>query len=209
MSMTIVGDFAQASLPGTCKDWDEVTQILSDVSRASAQTVLLSINYRTPAEVMSLAHDVMREVSPELAQTAAVREVGVEPIVQSSEHPMDLVYAQVQRATDIGGTIAVIAPEQMHPSLEEKLAMFAASSDPSAAIDSPIGILLATEAKGLEFDHVIVVDPHAIVGDVRRPSGWKSLFVTFTRATQTLCVLLDINNADRLSKIIKSYECTK
>jgi len=206
MSMTVVGDFAQASLPGACKDWDEVIAILSEVSRTTAQTVLLSVNYRTPAEVMSMAHDVMREVSPELAQTEAVREVGTNPIVESSSNPIDLVYDQVKRAIALGGTVAVIAKEELHESLEEKLVEFSASSDPSAAIDSPIGILLATEAKGLEFDHVIVVDPHGIVGDVRRPSGWKSLFVTLTRATQTLAVLLDSNYDDRLAKIIKKYE---
>jgi len=206
MSMTVVGDFAQASLPGACKDWDEVIGILSDVSRTTAQTVLLSVNYRTPAEVMALAHDVMSEVSPELAQTEAVREVDVQPIVKSSSNPIDSAYEQVQRAVDLGGTIAVIATEDLHEDLEEKLTEFSASSDPSAAIDSPIGILLASEAKGLEFDHVIVVDPHKIVGDVRRPSGWKSLFVTFTRATQTLAVLLDSDNDDRLAKIIKKYE---
>ncbi len=206
MSMTIVGDFAQASLPGACKDWDEVTEILNEVSRASSQTVLLSVNYRTPAEVMNLAHDVMREVSPELAQTEAVREVGVQPIVQCASNPIELAYVQAKRALGLGGTVAIIAKEEIHSQLEETLAEFSATSDPTAAIDAPIGILLAAEAKGLEFDHVIVVDPHEIVGDVRRPSGWKSLFVTFTRATQTLAVLLDSSKDDRLAKIIKKYE---
>lgn len=206
MSMTIVGDFAQASLPGACSDWDEVVEILSDVNRTTAQTVLLSVNYRTPAEVMALAHDVMREVSPELAQTEAVREVGQSPFVAKSDNPVELVRDRVAVAKSEGGTIVVIAHEDHHAELEDKLSEFSASDDPTMAIDAPVGILKASDAKGLEFDHVIVVDPHSIVGDVRRPSGWKSLFVTFTRATQTLSVLVDSKHNDRLAKIISHYE---
>ena len=206
MSMTIVGDFAQASLPGACTNWDEVIAILSGVNRCSAQTVLLSINYRTPAEVMDLAHDIMREVSPELAETAAVREVGQAPRVLSVPNPLAHVKDCVAIAREQGGTIAVIAHEDKHEQLVAELAEFSANNDPSLAIDAPVGVLKASDAKGLEFDHVIVVDPHAIVGDVRRPSGWKSLFVTLTRATQTLSVLLDETHHDRLAKIFANYE---
>lgn len=206
MSMTIVGDFAQASLPGACSNWDEVIEILSGVNRTTAQTVLLSVNYRTPAEVMALAHDVMREVSPELAQTEAVREVGMAPVVKNLNSPIEGVKDRVTEALKLGGTIAVIAHEDSHAELESNLAEFSASSDQGSAIDAAVGILRASDAKGLEFDHVIVVDPHRIVGDVRRPSGWKSLFVTFTRATQTLSVLVDEKQKDRLAKIISSYQ---
>lgn len=206
MSLTIVGDFAQASLPGTCSDWEEVVGILSDVNRTTAQTVLLSVNYRTPAEVMDLAHDVMKEVSPELAQTDAVREVGIKPYVKTSTSPIQGVKDRVKIAIEMGGTIAVIAHEGTHETLVEELKEFSANDDPTQSIDAPVAILKALDAKGLEFDHVIVVDPHAIVGDVKRPSGWKSLFVTFTRATSTLSVLMDETHKDRLSKIISHYE---
>jgi hypothetical protein len=206
MSMTIVGDFAQASLPGACSSWEEVVAILNDVNRCSETTVLLSINYRTPAEVMELAHDVMREVSPELATTEAVREVGTRPFIETSSDPVLRVKEFVHQVHNKGGTIAVIAHEDMHERLVYELDSYKASSDPTQAIDAPVGIMKAADAKGLEFDHVIVVDPHGIVGDVRRPSGWKSLFVVFTRATQTLSVLMDDSHKDRLAKIISHYE---
>jgi DNA helicase IV len=206
MSMTVVGDFAQASLPGACADWDEVTEILSGVAPSSTQTVLLSVNYRTPAEVMDLAHDVMREVSPELAQTEAVREVGLPPYVERAEQPLSRAHELVAKALERGGTLAVIAHEDTHEELVSALADFGANSDPNQSIDAPVSIMKASDAKGLEFDHVIVLDPHSIVGDVRRPSGWKSLFVTFTRATQTLSVVVDNARNDRLAKIISNYE---
>lgn len=204
MSMTIVGDFAQASLPGACSNWDEVIEILSSVNRTSSQTVLLSVNYRTPAEVMDLAHDIMREVSPELAQTEAVREVGAKPKVIQSDVLFSEVKSLIKPALDVGGTIVVIAVEESHEALAKELEEFNASADPTQAIDSKVAIVSAPDAKGLEFDHVIVVDPHQIVGDVRRPSGWKSLFVTLTRATQSLSVIVDAKHKDRLAKIITS-----
>lgn len=205
MSMTVVGDFAQASLPGACKDWDDVEEILQGVGPTSPQTVLLSVNYRTPAEVMELAHDVMREVSPELAQTEAVREVGVAPVVISVLNPLESVKDMVGAAMARGGTVSVIAHEEHHDDIVSALSDFGASSDPGQSIDAPVAVMRAADAKGLEFDHVIVVDPHEIVGDVRRPAGWKSLFVTFTRATQTLAVIMNSSHKDRLAKIISHY----
>ncbi|MFN8015635.1 MAG: AAA family ATPase [Acidimicrobiia bacterium] len=205
MSMTIVGDFAQASLPGACKDWNEVTEILNGVSRSNPQSVLLSVNYRTPSEVMDLAHDIMREVSPELAQTDAVRETGMAPYVEKSTNPKDRIKSYIDKAKSVGGTIVVISHEDNHEELSQMLSEYQASAEASMAIDAPVAILKASDAKGLEFDHVVVHDPHQIVGDVRRPSGWKSLFVTCTRATQTLSVLLDEKHDDRLAKIISKY----
>lgn len=206
MSMTVVGDFAQASHPGTCKNWDEVLEILNDVSACKDETVLLSVNYRTPAEVMDFAHDIMREVSPELAQTQAVREVGYYPTVNIGDIKLEQVYKHVQDSIPKGGTVAVIADESKHEDLENILEPFGASADTTKSIDTNVAILRSVDAKGLEFDHVIVYDPHEIVGDVKRPAGWKSLFVTLTRATQNLIVLMDEKHNDRLANIIRSHQ---
>lgn len=206
MSMTIVGDFAQASHPGTCKNWDEVLNILNGVAKTNDETVLLSVNYRTPAEVMDFAHDIMREVSPELAQTQAVREVGYYPIVEIGDININSVVKYVKSNFNDEGTIAVIANLEIHKELEEILKEFDASAENSKSIDTKVAILQAVDAKGLEFDHVIIYDPHEIVGDVKRPAGWKSLFVTLTRATQSLVVIMDEKYDDRLAKIIRSHQ---
>ena len=204
LSMTIVGDFAQASHPGTCKNWDEVLEILNRESSGNDETVLLSVNYRTPAEVMDFAHDIMREVSPELAQTNAVREVGYKPEIIISDIALKDVITHVDSALEKGGTIAIIADGSQHGELGALLSNYDASFDNSKSIDTNIAILQSVDAKGLEFDHVIVYDPHKIVGDVKRPAGWKSLFVTITRATQSLTMFMDEKHHDRLATIIRN-----
>ena len=55
------------------------------------------------------------------------------------------------------------------------------------ALDAPVGVFNALDAKGLEFDHVVVVEPAALVSPDR--SGLRLLYVTLTRATQTLAVV--------------------
>ena len=99
-----------------------------------------------------------------------------------------------------------IANLEIHKELEEILKEFDASAENSKSIDTKVAILQAVDAKGLEFDHVIIYDPHEIVGDVKRPAGWKSLFVTLTRATQSLVVIMDEKYDDRLAKIIRSHQ---
>jgi DNA helicase IV len=62
-----------------------------------------------------------------------------------------------------------------------------AVADSPAALDAPIGVFDAFDAKGLEFDHVVVVEPAELVASDR--AGLRMLYVTLTRATQTLAVV--------------------
>ena len=60
-------------------------------------------------------------------------------------------------------------------------------ADAADALDAPVGVIGPTDAKGLEFDHVIVVEPGALVRP--DPAGLRLLYVALTRATQTLDVV--------------------
>ena len=81
----------------------------------------------------------------------------------------------------------MIAPDPLHAALVEALADVGAAADTPDALDAPVTVLGALDAKGLEFDHVIVVEPADLVAPDR--SGFRMLYVTLTRATQTLCVV--------------------
>ena len=76
-SMTLVGDFGQASRPGALSSWDEVLRHLPD--RHAPNTVTLSVNYRTPTEIMDVAHRVLRVAAPHLEPARAVRSTGIPP----------------------------------------------------------------------------------------------------------------------------------
>ncbi|MET1001864.1 MAG: UvrD-helicase domain-containing protein, partial [Acidimicrobiia bacterium] len=80
-SMTIVGDFGQASRPGVLSGWDEVLRELPD--RAAPRRVNLSVNYRTPAEIMEFANRLLPVAAPGVEPARPVRSTGAHPKVQT------------------------------------------------------------------------------------------------------------------------------
>src|SRR5262249_52548159 len=85
------------------------------------------------------------------------------------------------------GTLAVIAPRELHAVLEAELRDIGAVADVADALDAPVAILDATDAKGLEFDHVAVVEPSRLVTPDR--AGLRLLYVTITPATRSLAIV--------------------
>ncbi|WP_344455484.1 ATP-binding domain-containing protein, partial [Actinomadura kijaniata] len=102
-------------------------------------------------------------------------------------------------ATDAGeGRLAVIASGARHAAVRAALPDAEAGATPEA-LDSPVVVLTAEEAKGLEFDSVIVVDPAGIVAE--SPRGGQDLYVAITRATRRLTVVHDDDLPDLLASL--------
>ncbi|MBV8951128.1 MAG: ATP-binding domain-containing protein, partial [Actinobacteria bacterium] len=190
-SMTLVGDFGQASRAGAASSWDEVVAQVS--RRGRARVVNLGVNYRTPAEVMAVANRVLAVASPGVEPTTAVRATGEHPrfvAVGRDAGPAELVRVAADAAREAvarRGTTAVIAPPALHGRIVVALADVGAVADRADAIDAPIAVLGPVDAKGLEFDHVIVVEPAGLV--TADPPGLRLLYVTLTRATRDLTVV--------------------
>ena len=89
-------------------------------------------------------------------------------------------------AAQVGGTIGVICP----PSLKAEVQLFAMRDPRLAAFEDRIIVVTALQAKGLEYDGVLVVSPDAIVAEA--PGGARVLYVALTRATQRM-VTLDVH----------------
>jgi DNA helicase IV len=186
-SMTIVGDFGQSSQPGAARDWDEVLALLPD--RASSRVVTLTINYRTPAEIMEVAHRVLAEAAPAPATTEAVRTTGAVPRYQRADRD-DLVATAADAAREAAGgvgTVAVLAPAELHDDLVAALHDVGAVADSVESLDAPVAVLDVTRAKGLEFDHVVLVEPVRLVPP--GPIGLRMLYVALTRATRELSIV--------------------
>ncbi len=184
-SMTIVGDFGQASRPGAPSGWDEVLELLP--SHDATRRVTLTVNYRTPAEIMDLANRLLVVAASGVLPTESVRRTGHPPQFTRVD---DLVAGAADAARDAiaaGGTVAVIAPLELHGAITGALSAEGAVADAGEALDAPIGVLVPTDAKGLEFDHVVVVEPSRLV--TPDSAGLRLLYVTLTRATQTLTVV--------------------
>ena len=109
---------------------------------------------------------------------------------------------EARRAAREIGTLAVIAPRRIHGDLVAAMADVGAVADTADALDAPVAVLSATDAKGLEFDRVIVVEPAELV----RPdsAGLRLLYVTLTRATQELVVV----HAQALPEALAPYSPT-
>jgi DNA helicase IV len=186
-SMTLVGDFGQASRPGALSSWDDVVSNLP--VRVPPHRVMLTVNYRTPSEIMDVANRLLPAAAPGVEPARPVRSTGAFPEVLAVARD-ELVRSAAQAARDSstrGGTVAVIAPVELHPELATALADRGAVADDVEAIDAPIAVLTGLDSKGLEFDHVIVVEPARLVAADR--SGLRLLYVVLTRATRRLVVV--------------------
>ncbi len=181
-SFTVVGDMNQAESPGSQASWD---QALQPIFGSTLRRTDLTVCYRTPREVMARAAMVLRRAGSDIAAPRGVRSAGVPPW-QRVVGEVDLA-VQVAQAVDelsakyAGGRVAVIAPAGRCPALSNGLALSELSAGESVVVIDPTG------SKGLEFDAVVVVDPHAIA---RQRRGWNALYVAMTRCTQELGMLL-------------------
>jgi DNA helicase IV len=179
-SMTLVGDVAQTGdLAGT-SSWGKVLEpYLADRWRLAR----LTVNYRTPAEIMAVAADVAPDT---VEPPRSVRWSGVRPWrlrVAAQELASRVTTIAAREAERVGdGRVAVIAPTSRVGELRESLGT---SAEPDLA--APVTVLSVKQAKGLEFDSVLVVDPDWILGE--SPRGRSDLYVAMTRATQRLGVL--------------------
>ncbi len=176
-SMTLVGDPAQTSEEAGVGSWE---RILDPYVGDRFEHVALKVNYRTPAEIMELAARVLRAHDPSFEPPASVRSTGEVPWVREAG---DDLAGEVARAvlelTPEEGRLAVIAPRALHGEIGAPLEGVTAGAEPD--LTHPVVLLDPRQAKGLEFDHVLVVEPALF--------GTSDLYVALTRATQRLGVI--------------------
>ncbi|HZG93312.1 MAG TPA: AAA family ATPase [Mycobacteriales bacterium] len=176
-SMTIVGDLAQAAGRWGPTTWAE---LLDEQVAGRWRVSRLTINYRTPAEIMAVAEEVLAEIDPTATAPSSVRSSGSEPSVVSTtsagvcDAVRDVVAATL--AEQAGGQLAVIAPAALVRELTAALPE-----------DERVSVVTVADVKGLEYDDVVLVEPGAIVADSDR--GNNDLYVALSRATQRLTVV--------------------
>ncbi|MDY6809086.1 MAG: AAA family ATPase [Actinomycetota bacterium] len=174
--MTIIGDTAQTGdLAGT-RSWGDV---LRPYVAERWQLRELTVNYRTPTEIMTYATRVLTHINPTMSPPTSLRSNGIEPIAVRTD--VDARGKVAQRAATrpgLAGLTAIIVPHRLYDEM--------ASAVPDDAETSP-RVLTVGACKGLEFDNTVVVEPAAIIAD--SPLGHSDLYVALTRATQRLTVI--------------------
>jgi DNA helicase IV len=160
-SFTIVGDRTQAR-HGFTESWLER---LKRVGFDNVSSASLSINYRTPEEIMAEAEPVIRAVLPDANLPTSIRSSGV-PVVHGTTAELSSIL-DAWLATHAEGIACVIG-------------------DPSFAATWRVRSLSPEHARGLEFDLVVLVDPDAFGRGIE---GTVDRYVAMTRATQQLVIL--------------------
>jgi DNA helicase IV len=174
-SLTILGDVAQATGPVVYRRWQELEPYLP---RELAITIEeLRHAYRVPGEIMELALPLLDVIAPEMERPLSYRQGGAPPRFVTAS-PDELIATAFREAAELDGLLAVIAPRS--------LATAAASGE--TFDETALPVLTPREAKGLEFDHVVVVEP-ALIADEGGDAGLRELYVALTRPTKTLTVV--------------------
>jgi DNA helicase IV len=168
-ALTILGDVAQATGAIRYSRWDEVLPHLPRGNDATIEE--LRHAYRVPREIMELALPLLETIAPDVAAPISYR-TGAEPPAIRRVEPEQLLaeaYREAERLAQSEGLLAVIVPEEL------------AGDVPQDDLWNGVPVLTPRESKGLEFDHVVVVEPALI--------ELRELYVALTRPTKTLVVV--------------------
>ncbi|MDT4915032.1 MAG: hypothetical protein QOC66_4160 [Pseudonocardiales bacterium] len=191
-SFTVVGDVGQTGSAAGARSWADVLSPHVGDRWTEAE---LTVNYRTPQQVMDLAAAVLAAGGSSVRAPASARVGRYEP---EFSHLADGVLGSAELAAIVErewrtageGTVAVITPRSGHDATAAAVAQAlpdgAVTAD-SDALGAPVSVLTVAGAKGLEFDAVVLVEPAAIVAESAR--GLNDLYVALTRPTQRLHVV--------------------
>jgi DNA helicase IV len=173
-SLTMLGDVAQATGAVLYRRWEEVLPHLPAGDEAVVEE--LRHAYRVPREIMELALPLLDEIAPDVAPPISYRTGAAAPTIRrvDPEHVLTEAFREAERLAAKDGLLAVIAPDE--------LVAESASDD----LWEGVPLLTPRQAKGLEFDHVVVVEPAVIAA---HEQGLRELYVALTRPTKTLVVV--------------------
>ena len=175
-SFTLLGDIAQATGPISYDRWHELLPHLEGAE--GAEVAELRHAYRVPREIMELALPLLDRIAPDVEPPVAYRVGAQRPRLVEADPPLQTAFEEAARLAGEEGLLAVIAPASLR-------------GDGDAALfdETRIAVLTPREAKGMEFDHVIVVEPAQIVEEAVEGQGLRELYVALTRPTTTLVLV--------------------
>lgn len=187
-SMTVLGDIAQGTTPWATPSWDEA---LKHLGKTSAHTEELTAGFRVPGQVIEYAARLLPTIAPHLKPPTAVRRARGELTITRVPDSLAAAVTAVREASERLGSIGLIVPDALVPATRKALQgiAFSVLGDEDDA-DAHLDVVPASLAKGLEFDHVVLVEPAGIVsGEADERTGLRRLYVCLTRAVTSLVVL--------------------
>jgi DNA helicase IV len=187
-SITLLGDLAQGTAPWAAANWRDT---LGHLGKPEAVVVPLTVGFRVPAAVVALANRLLPALGVDVPEAVSLRRDGDLAIVAvPAASDLDAaMLVEVTAALEHEGSVAVIAADAAIDRLRAHLAaagLHTATPD-EVETEARVTVVPATIVKGLEYDHVIVVEPADIVAAEAR--GLHRLYVVLTRAVSRLSVV--------------------
>ena len=187
-SMTVLGDLAQATAPGAQSSWDDAVAHLGSPPTASIEE--LELGYRVPRPILDVANRLLPEVAPGVRAARSVRTEGMAPeIVPTSAGDLPArAAAEVAALATVWTSVGAVVPTEWREPVADALREAGVDFGTGArgGLARTVTLLDPPEAKGLEFDAVVVVEPSAIHTDER---GGRLLYIALTRAVQALAIV--------------------
>lgn len=187
-SMTVLGDLAQATAPGAQSSWEDAVAHLGSPPTASIEE--LELGYRVPRPILDVANRLLPEVAPGVRAARSVRTQGLAPeIVRADAAGLAArVAAEVAALATVWTSVGVVVPGEARDAVTAALRDAGVDFGTGArgGLARTVTLLDPPEAKGLEFDAVVVVEPSAIHTDER---GGRLLYIALTRAVQALAIV--------------------
>ncbi len=194
-STTVLGDLAQATTPWGSRSWDDA---LRHLGKPDAHVEQLTKGFRVPGEVIEYAARLLPVIAPALEPPTSVRRTRGELEVTRVGDLVAAAAAAAREAAAKVGSVGLILPDALVGRVAAALTAagvgHAVLGEDPGNVDSEFDIALdvvpASLAKGLEFDHVLLLEPAGVVaGEPDRVTGLRRLYVCLTRAVTSLVVL--------------------
>ncbi|MFE1801787.1 HelD family protein [Streptomyces sp. NPDC059517] len=192
-SVTVLGDLAQGTTPWAAREWGE---LLAHLGKPEASVVPLTTGFRVPEAVVELANRVLARLDVGVPPGRSLRRDGELRIRPTG--PSDVLRETaecVRRALTYEGSIGVVAADPDVVRVREALGAAGIEAAEVDQLGARVTVLGAGVAKGLEYDHVVAVEPAAIAEDhgagagVCEGRGLRRLYVVLTRAVSRLDVV--------------------
>ncbi|MFD7060452.1 HelD family protein [Streptomyces sp. NPDC059906] len=187
-SLTVLGDLAQGTTPWAARSWRTV---LAHLGRPDAAVVPLTSGFRVPKEVVGLANRLLERLGVDVPPARSLRGDGELTLREAAPGAVpEAVVDAVRHALTRDGSVGVVAADPDVPGLRAALDAAGIAAAGPEALGSRVAVVPASVVKGLEYDHVVAVEPAAIAA-AEGPGGrgLHRLYVVLTRAVSRLDVV--------------------
>jgi len=183
-SLTVLGDLAQGTTPWAARSWDTV---LRHLGKPDAAVVPLTTGFRVPRAVVTLANRLLERLDVDVPAGRSLRRDGELRVREAGADLPGAVVDAVRDALGHEGSVGVVAADADVDRVTQALGAAGIRTAGPDELGARVTVVPAALVKGLEYDHVVAVEPAAIAEAEAR--GLHRLYVVLTRAVSRLEVV--------------------